>query len=403
MSVSASQRTYAAEKLRAVAHGFLETGGTTFLLLIAVRAYDASPNVKAFLAAAGSLGLLLTPLTVSWVARLRWRTAHAAALLTGVGATGFFLAAAVPALPVFVAGAVVATASSAALVPLLTQMYQENYPEHARGKWFSRTVMIRVASFAVCSELAGRALAADIGRFPWLLLGYALAFVFSAGCLLGCATGPLSEDGGRHPFRALRYVRDDRLFRITLVSWMFMGFANLMMMPLRVEYLANPRYGLSLPTDQIALLTGVIPGAVRLFLAPVWGHLFDRINFFILRVILNLGFVAGIVAFFLGDTMPWLVFGAVLIGIANAGGDVAWSLWVTKIAPAHLVADYMSVHTFLTGVRGLLAPLLGFHLAAHIALPTLGYGAAALILLASALLVPEFRHGRNGRLGAAAS
>ena len=30
---------------------------------------------------------------------------------------------------------------------------------------------------------------------------------------------------------------------------------------------------------------------------------------------------------------------AILFGISNAGGDVAWSLWVTKFAPAARVAD----------------------------------------------------------------
>ena len=43
--------------------------------------------------------------------------------------------------------------------------------------------------------------------------------------------------------------------------------------------------------------------------------------------------------------------------ISGAGADVAWSLWVTKFAPPERVADYMSVHTFFTGVRGFLAPV----------------------------------------------
>ena len=49
-----------------------------------------------------------------------------------------------------------------------------------------------------------------------------------------------------------------------------------------------------------------------------------------------------------------------LWGMANAGGNVTWALWVTKLADKHAVAEYMSVHTFLTGVRGLIAPSLAF-------------------------------------------
>ncbi|MEZ5302399.1 MAG: hypothetical protein R3F11_17460 [Verrucomicrobiales bacterium] len=48
------------------------------------------------------------------------------------------------------------------------------------------------------------------------------------------------------------------------------------------------------------------------------------------------------------------------------GGNIAWSLWVTKLAPADRVAEYMSVHTFTTGLRGMAAPFLGFWLAAQI-------------------------------------
>ncbi|NDF01570.1 MAG: hypothetical protein EB034_25395, partial [Verrucomicrobia bacterium] len=50
-----------------------------------------------------------------------------------------------------------------------------------------------------------------------------------------------------------------------------------------------------------------------------------------------------------------MALGAVIFGVSNAGGDVAWSLWVTKFAPPERVADYMSVHTFFTGVRGVAA------------------------------------------------
>jgi hypothetical protein len=63
---------------------------------------------------------------------------------------------------------------------------------------------------------------------------------------------------------------------------------------------------------------------------------------------------------------------AITFGIATAGGDLAWTLWVTKVAPPARVADYMSVHTFFTGLRGLAAPLVGFALVTHWSMTTLG-------------------------------
>lgn len=174
-----------------------------------------------------------------------------------------------------------------------------------------------------------------------------------------------------------------------MIVWMLMGFADLMMAPLRIEYLANPAYGLALTPQEIALLVAIIPALVRLVLSPVWGWLFDRMNFFVLRITINLTFAASILVFFTGDSWAGLILGAIVFGIAVSGGDVAWSLWVTKFAPPHLVADYMSVHTFFTGVRGVLAPLLAFQLIAVVSIATMGIICTALIVIASLILLPE--------------
>ena len=99
--------------------------------------------------------------------------------------------------------------------------------------------------------------------------------------------------------------------------------------------------------------------------------------------------------------MFWLVVAAILFGISNAGADVAWSLWVTKFAPPERVADYMSVHTFFTGVRGVLAPLAAFFLIASLPLSYAGWICAGLIAVGTALLIPEIKSGKSARPAAA--
>lgn len=383
--------TYFHERWRALAAGVIETAGTTFLLLIAVRAFHAGPSTKALIAAAGSLGMLLSPVGVSFVQSGGWASSRAASFLAAGSGCCFLVAALMPSLPVFVAGSVLGIALVYVAIPLLTQMYQENYPDAERGRLFSRSIMIRVTVAVLFSHLGGLLLRSDIGRFRWLLLAFSAAFFFSSFCLRRCPTRPLAATGSSHPFRALRYAKEDRLFRWTLICWMLMGFGNLMMMPLRVEYLANPRYGMELDTIMIAFLTGVVPNLARLGLSPVWGWLFDRMNFFVLRVVLNLSFMLGILAFFTGGGMTGLIIGAIIFGISFAGGDVAWSLWVTKFAPPDRVADYMSVHTFFTGVRGVLAPMIAFHLVAGVSVAVLGMISAGLILVATLMLLPEMR------------
>ncbi len=93
--------------------------------------------------------------------------------------------------------------------------------------------------------------------------------------------------------------------------------------------------------------------------------------------------------------MAWMLLGAVLYGVSGAGGDVAWSLWVTKMAPPDRVADYMAVHTFFTGLRGVVAPTLAFYAAERFSIEAIGWGCALLIVLANLVLWPEIRARRG--------
>jgi MFS family permease len=394
---SRTATTYRYERWRSLSAGILETAGTTFLLLIAVKHFHAGAIAKGLVASGGSAGLMLGPAVVAMVAHWKLRSSLAASWLAYAGAGAFLLMAAVPVLPVFVIGSIVGMTASSAAIPLLTQIYHENYPENMRGNLFSRTVMIRIAIAAAFSEFAGQAFSGRIDRFQILLLIFAAALVLSGFCLRRCPSNVLESASGSNPFRSLRFAWTDEIFRRTLICWMLMGFANLMMIPMRVEMLANPKYGIALSVGEIAFLTGVVPNTARIILSPFWGWLFDRANFFVLRVVLNIGFAIGILTFFTSDSLSGLITGAVVFGISNAGGDIAWSLWVTKFAPENRVADYMSVHTFFTGVRGVLAPLTAFQLARHFELTTLGWFAAILILAGSALLLPEIKFGKRGK------
>ena len=104
-----------------------------------------------------------------------------------------------------------------------------------------------------------------------------------------------------------------------------------------------------------------------------------------------MGFVIGILSFFTSTSYWGLILGSIFYGIAHAGGDVAWNLWVTKFAPAEKVAEYMSVHVFLTGIRAFFAPLVAFHMIEIYPITTIGHICMGMILLSCVFLVPGFR------------
>ena len=402
------QLTYRHERWRCLCTGILETASNTFLLLIAVRHFQAGALAKALVAGGGSLGLLLSPVAVHVTQRLGWPSMRAASWLLRLGCAACLVATACPhdASWLYAPACVLALASTSAIIPLLTQVHQDNYPADQRGRLYSRAFMLRIAAAIGFGFLGGQwlepgpwfqhhwpGLTGDILAFPdrfrLLLLGFAVALGVAAWALQRIPSQPLRWQAEAHPLAGLRFLRTDRWFRQALIAWMLMGFANLAMLPMRVEYLGNPRHGLNKTAAEIALLTLVIPNAARLVLNPVWGWLFDRMNFFGLRIVLNLGFALGIATFFTSNTATGLVVAAIVYGISNAGGDVAWGLWVTKFAPPDRVADYMAVHTFTTGIRGVLAPFVAFQVVQRFSPQSMGWVSGAMILVASAILLPE--------------
>lgn len=384
-------QTFRLELRRAVTAGILETSASTFLLLIAVQYFQTGAAAKALLVMGGPLGLLMSPLAIALTRRMAWTAAKGVSMVSWLGALGFLLAGLCDDLQVYVAGCMVGVMSLSVGIPMMTQIYQENYPSTERGDLFSKAVMVRVLSSAFFAWGAGYLLDVDLGRYRILLLAFAFAAAMGGFWMKQCPSQPLHASGSGNPLHGMRHVRTDKVFRWLLSSWMLMGFGNLLMLPLRVEFLANPRYQIALSPALIALVVSMIPNLTNLLFARLWGRLFDQMNFFLLRIILNGFFVAAISSFFLFGGMKGYILGGFFFGMATSGGNVAWSLWVTKVAKPELVADYMGVHSFLTGVRGLLAPLLGFYLIDWFAMRDLAWWSLGAIFLASLMLVPEAR------------
>ncbi len=395
--------TFRMERWRSIFGGIIETAGNTFLLLIATRVFDLGPWAKALIAAGTSVGLLISPLVVNGARNLGMEPSKAVSSLLGIGAISCLAVTLIPHPMVYTAGCVLALLTSTCAIPLMTQIYHDNYPADQRGRLYSSAFMVRIASAMVFAWIGGQilstrspsapsgllAIAPD--RWRWMTGLFAVSYLAAAIAVRRIPTRRLDSSAALHPLQGLRFVREDSVFRNALMAWMLMGFANLAMLPIRVEYLGNPRFGLGLSAAQIAWLTLVIPNAARWIMSPVWGRLFDRMNFFRLRVTLNAGFAIGIATFFMSDTPVGLVIGALFYGISTAGGDVAWGLWVTKVAPPDHVTDYMAVHTFTTGIRGVLAPLCAFQAVQTLSPSTMGWIAAAMIVAACGLLIPEIR------------
>ncbi len=370
------------ERLRAIALGVFESAQSTFLLLILVRWFDGTSAEKSLVAGAYQSGLLVTPIILYLTRRLALAPSQAMSCLFGAAASLYALAAIISNHSAFVILTSIGSLLHAASSPLMTTMMYSNYPAARRGLIHSQNNSIRLATSIIFASIAGWALSGRLSYYSYLIGLYSCALAAASYLLwkVPRCGGALTE---RPLLECFTHIKIDRVLRDTLIAWMFLGFGNLMMLPLRIEYLANHEHGLQLSEMEITLLVATIPHLARLVASPMWGRLFDRLNFFSLRITVNLFFLLSVFSFFSSSSFLSLAVAAAIFGFSNSGGDVAWSLWVTKFAPPDLVPDYMAVHTFFTGVRGVIAPIVAFSLLGVVSLTTLMWVSATLMSFAT--------------------
>lgn len=392
------RRAQLVDVARAVPAGVVMPLETSILLTIAIQRFDASGAVKGLVAASAGVGLLASPFVTALARRTGRPVMVLAAVISLVGAAAFVVGA-TGSVAAFVVGSIGGIAAGSAVVPLVTHTYDRNFPAHERGRRVGWGMAARVAVSAVAGLAMGALLKAHLGAWWVLLVGGAVALLVTSILFGLTPSDPLPRVPGHRnrPWPHFHLLATDRRLRLTLATWMLMGFGNLMLLPMRVEYLARPQYGIDASAAKISLLTVTIPAVVRLATMPLFGHVFDRLSFFAARIVVNLLFALYIAAFFTGTSDVGLVAGAVVLGVASAGGDLMWNLWVTKFAPAGRVADYMGLHTFFTGVRAVTAPILGFAVVSRLALVDVAWIAAGLIVASALVLVPEARAERASR------
>ena len=389
-----TKKAFWIEMIRSGPMGMLEFLFVPLAGLVALKYYNASDWQKAFLLSISEAGLIATFIIVPLIRRLKWQATHAAAIFSLLGAAGIaFTATYSDSLISYMAGLGFAFFILMLPLPLITQIYRTNFPEAKRGKILAIASILRGIIGIAFAWKAGQWIDSDIENFKPLL------WVFVCVSLLNAIAYWLmpkveTAKGSTNPFSAFKWLKRDKKFRTLIISWMLMGLGNLTALKIWTEYFANDQYGNGFSAFEVTLLTFIIPQSVKILFTYPWGWLFDRMNFYLLRIILNVLFGAAIIVVFYGQTFWVIAIGTGLQGLAFAGGSIAWMLWVTKIAPPEHTAEYMSIHTFTTGLRGVIAPALGFYLLITIG-DSIAIFSTILIILASVVIIPEYRRSRG--------
>ena len=394
-SETKTQKTYRCDLWRGGFEGVLSSGAQTFCLFIAIRYFNAGENTKALIAAAPFMGMFLSMVLLHYASLTNWKKSTWGALPSLVTGVCLVLAAWTESLTQFACMVIAGYICRSALLPFVTDIYGDNYPPDKRATYFSKPLLLSVGVAALSGFVGSWFLESDIKNYHWIFTFLGFCAIAKAFAIYSMPSKKVENTPHTHPFGNMKYVWLDKSFGYVLLTWFIMGFANLWTLPLRVDYITAPEWGIEGSAIFVAMIITVIPETLRMLLIPYWASLFDRMNFVVLRMILNLFFGLGVLLFFVTSNAWVIGLGAALIGAAFAGGSIAWNLWVTKYAPPGKTGAYMSVHVSLTGIRGTIGPILGYWTVNQIGAQNIGILSCAMMFFATLMLIPEIKHGRN--------
>jgi hypothetical protein len=368
--------------------GVVNSLAQTGVLLVAIAAFSASDGLKSILGSAPHFGQLSALFLTAALAGTAIRPSLVAGVLGIVAAGGLFAASFTTRAGAFTVFVTLTMMMVQLRIPFIAAIHERNYPAVRRGRRFSLGMVLLLIVALGFDLLSGRILEDNVLRYR-VLLQTASAIVFAGSvALLFVPSRPSPIAGSRNPFRNLAILKTDRLFRRLLIAWFIMGFANLLTVPLRVVYLAEAERGLGLSPLMVMLIGGVLPQATRLVFSRIWARIFDRMHLVWTRMLLTTLMGFGIFLFFSTRLIPVVIAGQFILNVAFAGGPILWNLWVTRIAPPGKTSIYMSIHAFFTGIRGSIAPAIGFLAIAGLSFRLIGSISFALCLIAVASVIP---------------
>jgi len=157
----------------------------------------------------------------------------------------------------------------------------------------------------------------------------------------------------------VRAFLSDRRFVLYQVGFWFAGFANHMSHAYVAESLKED---VGASTWTVFWVVALLPALLMSASAPIWGRFLDRVNPMSGRALFNsiqcvaYGFhcYGGISR----QVWPFVV-GAMIHAIANGGGTINWLTGSLYFAKQDQVSLYNSIHVALTGLRGMIAPMIG--------------------------------------------
>lgn len=255
----------------------------------------------------------------------------------------------------------------APIISAQSAIFRTNYPPTLRSSALALPMAMQVLVIALFAWGAGMAF--DLSEdyiIPYFLLaafvGIVAALAFKHVRPRTDAEPPYAEDGRSYiggiveQFRSL--ARNPAFFRYQL-SYMFFGAGSVAVTAILPFYLdqefhANHR--------QATAAINVVQNLAFAATLPLWGFMLDRHNPLVLRAVTTAVWAIQPILLLFAGSMKSVYAAQIIVGVVNSGGTLIWWLGVNYFAKSHEVANLMTMHQTLTGVRGVFAPYLGIEI-----------------------------------------
>jgi len=297
---------------------------------------------------------------------------------------------------------IIARLAWSGILTIRSNIWRANYPRHIRGKVTAKLATLSALIMSVCGALVGWILDWNFDYFRWIFMVFAALSLLGAYRYRHLAVRHQQKEivrendstNNRSFISMLMLLKYNKAFGKYMLAMFILGSGNLMFMAPLIVYFNEHTQVEQL---QQILITTAIPLALIPFAVRWWARLLDGNHIFYFRSIHSWGFVFALLFFFLAQisSFVFLYYVASLVyGIAISGGVIGWNLghndFVDNKSNTNKKVgfnnrdenpmDYMAVHVTLTGIRGLIMPLVGILFYQWLETQSFGGGQYALIL-----------------------
>ncbi len=241
-------------------------------------------------------------------------------------------------------------------------LYQLIYSSRNRGRIVSYIKLLQLIVAALFSLIIGQVIEHHGFAYQGFYLGLGLCGIICSYLFMKIEIPEKNQTIiKKRPFpNIVKIFYHDRPFLLFMAFQFLLGTANIAGFS-AIQVYINDKSFLGLSPEKAAFIAGVVVPTAMFLSMIFWGKSFDRLPIVRYRIITSCVLGIGFIPFLSGEFWGALL-GSAIWGIGRGGGQLAWTLGVLDFAPKNSESEYLGIHTFLTGLRGTIAPFVGVYL-----------------------------------------